>query len=124
MDYDSVTYNTKALIELVVTKGEFSGNGKALALLDAERIDSYIGELEDQVEETEYLIYNAEDWIDNMVDKKVTEFERVLTSFADITEQDKGRLIDVMEDLAAELKEGLSKKAMSKLGALNKVYCI
>jgi hypothetical protein len=62
------------VLELVrkIEKGEgFMGNEKDLALLDAEEFGREIEALQEKLEDVEYHLINAEEWVEGIVDTMV-----------------------------------------------------
>ena len=110
------------IVKLDKVDGLMVGNVRQLAIHDADVADDYIIALETQIEETEFELLNADEWLDDEVDACITEFESGLTNFPDITGQDKGMLINVIEQFGHVLKDQLNKKAQSQLHAVKKVY--
>ncbi len=79
-------------------------------------------ELEEQIEETEYIIYNAEDWIDPEVDEMEKKFEEGLKFFSDISSDDEQALLDLVDDITETLKKQLAKQMMVELAKVPQVY--
>ncbi len=111
----------KDLLDVIDSGGKLHGNRRALAEHDAESADKYVTELEEQIEETEYIIYNAEEWIDPEVDAMEKKFEEALEGF-DIFPDDEEALLDLIDDLTTTLKEQLAKQTMIELAKVPQVY--
>ena len=76
-------------------------NKDALRYLDIQTVRNNLDELEERIEEVEYLIYNAEDWIKGII------YEGLING----DELDRAELTDV-------LTEDLAKQAMTELYAI------
>ncbi len=118
----SIKEVVKDLLDVIDSGGKLHGNRRALAEHDAESADKYVTELEEQIEETEYIIYNAEDWIDPEVDEMEKKFEEGLKFFSDISSDDEQALLDLVDDITETLKKQLAKQMMVELAKVPQVY--
>jgi len=106
------------LIDIIENGGTLHENRRNLAILDAEEVQEYIKNLELQIEETEYLIYNSDIWINDIVDFETNKLEN------DILECDGSmdELTSILDDFTNSMKKHLTKQAMIELKGVKKVY--
>ena len=78
-------------------------NGEALRNLDIISVQDHMLKQQYKLEETQYLLENAEDWIDEIVDVVI---EKALAGYLDT---------DVLDDVCYELKDELLKKAREQI---------
>ena len=94
---------------------EYEGaNAETLKALDATTIENRLVELNDRIEEVEYLIYNAEEVIDNTITSLVLKAENELNK--EVWEED--TITDIMDSLREDLKDKLAKRFMDELSQL------
>ena len=99
--------------------GVLYGNRRDLITLDAEELDRYVGALHDQIEETEYIIYNPEDWIDELLPEQINELKTDILNEVDI---DDDTVTELLEGFTKDLTEKIKKQIMVELEKVAKVY--
>ena len=108
------------LIDLIENEGELTSNGKGLAMLDAERADEYTGALEDQLDDTMYMLHNPEYLLDMVLPKEVENLEtRLINEFVI---DDETLLTELLEEFKEELTEKIQRQMMLDVAALRPVY--
>jgi len=111
------------LIDLIENEGELTSNGKGLAILDAERADEYTGALEDQIEDTMYILDNADDLLDMVLPKEVEKLEDRIIGEVEITDPiDKIRITELLEEFTEDLTKKIQRQMTLDVAALRPVY--
>ena len=122
-EYTPAKEIVKDLLDVIDNDDTLFPNRRALAELDGEELDTYVKNLEEQIEETEYIFYNAEDWIDNVLPVNVEKLEnRILGEIEMISPVDKIRLTELLEEFVKDLTGEIGKEVMGALDKITKVY--
>jgi len=108
------------LIDLIENEDILTINSKGLAMLDAERADEYTGALEDQIEDTMYILDNADDLLYMVLPKEVENLEtRIINEFVI---DDEELLAGLLEEFTKDLTEKIQRQMMLDVAALRPVY--
>jgi len=119
----SVTEVVRDLLDVIDNEnGTLHGNRRDLALLDADSVDRYITALQEQIEETEYILYNAEDWADDVVSIESDKLENQIREEIEMDEFNKSLLTDILDDYTKDLQKQIAKQVMIELAKVPQVY--
>jgi len=125
MSHTPATEIVKDLLDVIDNDDVWYGNRRALAVLDAEELDTYITNLKEQIEETEYLFYNSDEWVDKILPEEVDKLEDRIIGEIEITDPiDKIRITELLEEFTKDLTKQIGKQMMIGLAGVNQVYTI
>jgi len=125
MSHTPATEVVKDLLDVIDNDDVWYGNRRALAVLDAEELDTYITNLKEQIEETEYLFYNSDEWVDKILPEEVDKLEDRIIGEIEITDPiDKIRITELLEEFTKDLTKQIGKQMMIGLAGVNQVYTI
>ena len=125
MSHTPATEVVKDLLDVIDNDDVLYGNRRALAVLDAEELDTYITNLKEQIEETEYLFYNSDEWVDKILPEEVDKLEDRIIGEIEITDPiDTIRITELLEEFTKDLTKQIGKQMMIELAGVNQVYTI
>ncbi len=88
-------------------------NGEALRNLDIIEVQDKILKMRDRDEDLENLLYNIEDWVDDIIDNAMT---LILNAAHDEIEGlDDLILDDIIDDMSDQLKNNIAKKVLEMM---------
>ena len=123
MSHTPATEVVKDLLDVIDNDDVLFGNRRALAVLDAEELDTYVTNLEEQIEETEYLTYNSDDWVDKILPEEVEKLEdHIIGEIEHLDVLDKIRITELLEDFTKDLTKQIGKQMMIELAGVKQVY--
>ena len=113
----------KGLLDVIDNEnGVLRGNRRQLAILDAEELDKYVDGLEEQIQETEGILYNVDDIVLPILEKDSAQLVADIVDELEFTTEQMRQIDNIVKKRMSTLVQELNDGLMCELNTIEKVY--